>query len=131
MPGLAMSRSIGDEVLAVFVCVCVSVCVCVCVCVFFWGGWFHCVCVVFLLGRGRWGRTFVPELSSADHSVSPPAITVPRDYNAAHDLIERNLRAGRAKKLAYIDDATSCTYGELAERVHRCEVRSTLLPMAK
>jgi benzoate-CoA ligase len=58
-------------------------------------------------------------LSSADHSVSPPIITIPRDYNAAHDLIERNLAAGRAGKLAYIDDAGRCTYGQLAERVDR------------
>ena len=35
------------------------------------------------------------ELSSADHGTIPPRITIPRDYNAAHDLIERNLRAGR------------------------------------
>jgi benzoate-CoA ligase len=61
----------------------------------------------------------VPELSQADHSVSPPTITIPRDYNAAHDLIERNLAAGRAGKLAYIDDAGRYTYGELAQRVNR------------
>src|SRR5262249_2686187 len=36
------------------------------------------------------------------------------------DLLERNLAAGRAGKLAYIDDAGSYTYGELAERVNRC-----------
>ncbi len=61
----------------------------------------------------------MPGLSSADHSVSPPRVTIPRDYNAAHDLIERNLRAGRAGKTAFIDDAGSVTYGELAERVNR------------
>jgi benzoate-CoA ligase len=59
-------------------------------------------------------------LSSADHSVSPPEITIPREYNAAHDLIERNLQAGRANKVAFHDDRGSCTYGELAERVNRC-----------
>ena len=58
-------------------------------------------------------------LSSADHSVSPPIVQIPRDYNAAHDLIERNLRAGRAGKIAFIDDQGSATYGELAERVNR------------
>ena len=31
---------------------------------------------------------------------SLPRIDVPRDYNAAHDLIERNLAAGRAGKTA-------------------------------
>jgi benzoate-CoA ligase len=58
-------------------------------------------------------------LSSADHRTSPPRIEMPRDYNAAHDLIERNLAAGRAGKLAYIDDAGAYTYGDLAERVNR------------
>jgi len=29
----------------------------------------------------------MPALSSADHSVSPPVVSIPRDYNAAHDLI--------------------------------------------
>jgi len=58
-------------------------------------------------------------LSSADHRTIPPAIEVPREYNAAHDLVERNLAAGRGPKIAYIDDAGSCTYGELADRVNR------------
>ncbi|HXX11274.1 MAG TPA: benzoate-CoA ligase family protein [Burkholderiales bacterium] len=58
-------------------------------------------------------------LSSADHSVSPPIVSIPRQYNAAHDLIERNLLAGRADKVAYIDDSGRYTYGELARRVDR------------
>ncbi len=58
-------------------------------------------------------------LSTADHSVSPPRIDIPRDYNAAEDLIERNLAAGRAGKTAYIDDTATVTYGELAQRVNR------------
>jgi len=62
----------------------------------------------------------VPDLSHADHSVSPPRITIPREYNAAHDLIERNLRAGRAAKPVFIDDAGSTSYGELAQRVDAC-----------
>ena len=44
---------------------------------------------------------------------------IPRDYNAADDLVGRNLKAGRAGKLAYVDDAGQCTFGELAERVNR------------
>jgi benzoate-CoA ligase len=44
---------------------------------------------------------------------------IPRNYNAAADLIERNLSAGRAAKVAYVDDAGSCTYAQLAERVDR------------
>jgi len=59
-------------------------------------------------------------LSTADQRVSPPRIDIPRDYNAAHDLIERNLQAGRAAKIAYIDDRGSYTYADLAERVNRC-----------
>src|ERR1700676_3358822 len=62
----------------------------------------------------------MPELSTADHRASPPRIDIPRDYNAAHDLIERNLQAGRSGKTAYIDDNGRYTYGELAERVNRC-----------
>ena len=42
---------------------------------------------------------------------------LPRDYNAAVDLVGRN--AGRGSRVAYIDDGGSCTYGELAERVDR------------
>src|SRR5215469_12136480 len=48
-----------------------------------------------------------------------PTITLPRDYNAAADLIERNLRAGRGDKIAFIDDAGTYTYRQLAERVDR------------
>ncbi|MCM2308439.1 MAG: benzoate-CoA ligase family protein [Sulfuritalea sp.] len=61
----------------------------------------------------------MPELSTADHGTSPPRVSIPREYNAAYDLIERNLRAGRAGKTAFIDDQGSYTYGELAERVNR------------
>ncbi|MEP7183613.1 MAG: benzoate-CoA ligase family protein [Betaproteobacteria bacterium] len=59
-------------------------------------------------------------LSTADHRLSPPRIEIPRDYNAAHDLIERNLRAGRADKAAFIDENGAHTYGELAVLVNRC-----------
>jgi benzoate-CoA ligase len=44
---------------------------------------------------------------------------IPREYNAAVDLIGRNLAAGRGNKTAYIDDSGSCTYAQLAERVDR------------
>jgi len=44
---------------------------------------------------------------------------IPRQYNAAVDLVEGNLAAGRAAKVAYIDDAGQCSYGELADRVNR------------
>jgi len=48
-----------------------------------------------------------------------PDIAIPRDYNAAADLIERNLKAGRTNKLAVIDDSGTYTYGQLGERVDR------------
>ena len=57
---------------------------------------------------------------SADHSVSPPRLTIPRDYNAAHDLLESNLAAGRGDKVAIVDDQGRTTYAELAQRVNRC-----------
>lgn len=44
---------------------------------------------------------------------------VPREYNAAHDLIERNLGAGRGSKVAYIDDRGNYTFDELSQRVNR------------
>ena len=44
---------------------------------------------------------------------------IPREYNAAVDLIGRNLAAGRGGKVAYIDDSGRCTYAQLAERVDR------------
>ena len=40
-------------------------------------------------------------------------------YNAAADLIERNLAAGREAKTAIIDDRGQYTYAELAERIGR------------
>jgi benzoate-CoA ligase len=58
-------------------------------------------------------------LSRADHSTRPPRVEIPRDYNAAHDLLSRN--AARPDKAAYIDGATGATltYGELARQAHR------------
>ena len=58
-------------------------------------------------------------LSTFDHSASPPRWSLPREFNAAHDFIERNLRAGRGGKVVYIHDRGQCTYDELAARVNR------------
>src|SRR3974390_2129563 len=55
----------------------------------------------------------------ASEATMSQALTIPPEFNAAQDLIGRNLRAGRAGKLAYIDDAGRYTYGELADRVDR------------
>src|SRR6516164_9394936 len=40
-------------------------------------------------------------------------------YNAAADLIERNIAAGRGPKPAFIDDRGCYSYAELAERASR------------
>ena len=58
-------------------------------------------------------------LSTADHSTSPPRVEIPREYNAAHDLLERN--ASRPGKAAFIDAASGAAlaYGELTEQSHR------------
>jgi benzoate-CoA ligase len=69
----------------------------------------------------------VPALSRTDHSVSPPVVSVPRSYNAAHDLIERNLVAGLGDKIAYIDDNASYRYDDLAQRVDRASNALTSL----
>jgi benzoate-CoA ligase len=59
------------------------------------------------------------DLCEIDLMANPPAMRIPDRFNAAHDLLERNLRAGRGPKVAYIDDQGSYTYGELAARVNR------------
>jgi benzoate-CoA ligase len=48
-----------------------------------------------------------------------PQPSVTSHYNAAVDLIERNLTE-RPRKIAYIDAGGSYTFAELAERVDRC-----------
>lgn len=73
----------------------------------------------------------MPQLSHADHSSSPPEVLIPRDYNAAHDLIGRNLEAGRGDKIAVIDDQGSYSYGELAARANRCAHALTALGLAQ
>ena len=59
------------------------------------------------------------ESYSSDHSTSPPVIIMPRAFNAAHDLLERNILAGRSEKVAYIDDSGSYTYEDLKLRVNQ------------
>ena len=46
-------------------------------------------------------------------------MTVPREYNAAVDFIDRHLAEGRATRVAFVDDRGSLTYAALAERVAR------------
>jgi benzoate-CoA ligase len=58
-------------------------------------------------------------LSHADHTASPPRVEIPRDYNAAHDLLRRN--AMRPQKVAYIDAASGAqlTFAQLEEQSRR------------
>ncbi len=60
-------------------------------------------------------------MNVAQPSVAPRGSgeSIPRDYNFADDILKRNLKAGRAGKLAYIDRREGWTYGELATRVER------------
>lgn len=46
-------------------------------------------------------------------------IEFPREYNAAVDLLERNLQGGRADKVAYVDAFGAVTYAQLAARARR------------
>jgi benzoate-CoA ligase family protein len=58
-------------------------------------------------------------MRSAPPSPAPTAPAIPRDYNFAADILKRNLDAGRAGKIAFIDHRGQCSYGELAVRVER------------
>jgi benzoate-CoA ligase len=57
---------------------------------------------------------------TARGTIAPdPVGSIPRDYNFAADILDRNLKAGRAGKAAYIDPHGTWTYGQLADRVAR------------
>jgi 4-hydroxybenzoate-CoA ligase len=43
----------------------------------------------------------------------------PRVYNAASDMVDRNVAVGRAAKAAFIDPAETLSYGELEARTNR------------
>jgi benzoate-CoA ligase len=48
-----------------------------------------------------------------------PAGAIPREYNFAADIVDRNLKAGRADKPVFIDPRGAWTYGQLADRAAR------------
>jgi benzoate-CoA ligase len=61
---------------------------------------------------------------AADRSTPPEAPVpagdaIPRVYNFAADILQRNLAAGRVNRPAYIDPRGTWTYGQLADRVER------------
>ena len=57
--------------------------------------------------------------STADHRVQPPQITIPRRYNAAHDLLARN--AAWPDKTAFINaiSGEKLSYAELTRQSHQ------------
>ena len=59
------------------------------------------------------------QLSQADHRAQPPFVTIPRRYNAAHDLLARN--AAWPDKTAFINAISGDTlsYGELTRQSHQ------------
>ena len=59
------------------------------------------------------------ETRAADQSADEPVGEVPREYNFAADVLQRNLAAGRAEKPAYIDGRHTLTYRQLADHVAR------------
>src|SRR3954462_5921136 len=60
---------------------------------------------------------------AVDAKAEAPAPTamgaIPRNYNFAADILDRNLKAGRADKPAFIDPRGAWTYGQLADRAAR------------
>ena len=57
--------------------------------------------------------------STIDISTNPPGVDIPREYNAARDIVDRHLGTERAGHPAVIDAAGAYTYAELAERINR------------
>jgi benzoate-CoA ligase len=66
---------------------------------------------------GQWdaGRHDIAPTPTISMTAGPPKL-----YNAAADLIERNLVGRRAANVAFIDETGKYTYAALAERVGRC-----------
>ncbi len=66
--------------------------------------------------RERW--------SSVDGTGVPPVVSFPSRYNAAVDLVERHVAEGRGSRAAFLDDAGSVTFAELADRTARVAARA-------
>ena len=58
----------------------------------------------------------MPGLSRINHLASPPRVDLPRNYNAAYDLLQRHIVEGRGDHIAVIDDDGRYTYREVADR---------------
>ena len=61
----------------------------------------------------------MPSPSRVDLQTSPPRVELPRDYNAAYDLLQRHVDEGRGDRVAVIDDDGRYTYRAVAERALR------------
>ncbi|MEO7734779.1 MAG: AMP-binding protein, partial [Kofleriaceae bacterium] len=61
----------------------------------------------------------MPGRSRIDSLASPPHLELPRDYNAAYDLLQRHVDDGRGDRVAVIDDDGRHTYRAVAERALR------------
>jgi len=58
-------------------------------------------------------------MTVAQNDAAAPPTAIPRHYNFAVDILQRNLDAGRGAKTAFIDPAGTYSYADLAERVDR------------
>ncbi len=59
------------------------------------------------------------DFSVTDLTSSPPRVVFPRAYNAAIDLLDRNVAEGRGDKIAVVDDRERISYRDLARRTNR------------
>jgi benzoate-CoA ligase len=59
------------------------------------------------------------EAAASERALGAPGADIPRQYNFAADILDRNLKAGRASKPAFVDPRGSWSYGQLADRVAR------------
>ena len=57
--------------------------------------------------------------SEIDLASVPPRVSFPRRYNAAVDLLDRNIAEGRGERVAYIEEQRRTTYAELVARTNR------------
>lgn len=57
--------------------------------------------------------------SEIDLTASPPRVSFPRAYNAAVDLLDRNVAEGRGERIAYIEDSGRTTYAQLLARTNQ------------
>src|ERR1700746_1128245 len=77
-----------------------------------------------LRGNGKGAKRIISRMNPVQSSAVPKSETpgttaVPRDYNFAADILKRNLDAGRADKIAFIDHRGKYSYADLADRVER------------